>query len=796
MRRIKQKKEGIAKIRYVDDTDARPLVTVPPTDPVWDDTALCTWSLEKVCNGEYPLPLVRLQPPHHASDGLIQDLKRWLEDERSAGVRVERRSASPKVVNDEPEDETMQMVRKPREVIEAMVARAHTDDRDALSELVEDILSAAEAKHPRERTHALVNVGHITGIRLENWGPFKGEHVLELEPTIYSITAEHEDDPERSNWLGKSFFLNAIVFCLTGKFPTATADEWIHGQEPQGGVDLMFANGLFISRWKPRGKSTQVEVLLDGNSDQDEPDYTQAAAQRYIDESVISLDTLTKTRWFEQKMTDRIITMKPAERTQMVNDWLDIEWLGSAEDDSRQRLNALTETEAQHRAKIASIAEEYDDLDSAMQTTLAGIKFAQERIDDLQHKQELTKDHTLAVGEWKRTKREADRYAELKAKQDEAEPVPEKEDDVEWLLQKEQECKSRLNAAELEVVTATRLASGEFDGKCPVAGIQCPAAESINAERAPHRKRLKLAKDAKESCAKEYQDAYLARTKATAAKSKREREAARAEQRLEEMKRLKPSADFIAKNPEPPKADEDTTSEALAEARGEMTGLEAERRNILKAVQAKIDAEAALAELKPRVTVHREAMAILGRNGAQRIIAEKALDQIETNGNRAIAAADIDLQFEVRWSAETKKPAEACDTCGSPFPSSARVKQCTRCGAERGRKLSYGLRLQLSNVSGGAEDLGSVMFQLSAADWLSKYGETQWPIFLIDEPFGALDRAHVRRLSNHFTRLLSEQFGASQAFIVAHHADVLESAPGRIHIVSSGGISKVSVHGQ
>jgi DNA repair exonuclease SbcCD ATPase subunit len=155
----------------------------------------------------------------------------------------------------------------------------------------------------------------------------------------------------------------------------------------------------------------------------------------------------------------------------------------------------------------------------------------------------------------------------------------------------------------------------------------------------------------------------------------------------------------------------------------------------------------------------------------------------------------IALEFTVSWSQETKKPAEFCDQCGAPFPASARVKQCGRCSAERGRKLSNELRVELSDKSGGADDLAGVMFQLAAAHWLRRYQGSEWAIFLVDEPFGALDVAHVRRLSAHLGRLLGEQFGAVQAFIVAHHAEVLEATPGRIHITSSESTSVIEVLG-
>src|SRR5258708_17726723 len=45
---------------------------------------------------------------------------------------------------------------------------------------------------------------YVKAIRLMNWQRFRGRHEMQLEPTVYAITAEHEEHPGRSNWLGKS----------------------------------------------------------------------------------------------------------------------------------------------------------------------------------------------------------------------------------------------------------------------------------------------------------------------------------------------------------------------------------------------------------------------------------------------------------------------------------------------------------------------------------------------------------------------------------------------------------------
>jgi hypothetical protein len=203
------------------------------------------------------------------------------------------------------------------------------------------------------------------------------------------------------------------------------------------------------------------------------------------------------------------------------------------------------------------------------------------------------------------------------------------------------------------------------------------------------------------------------------------------------------------------------------------------------------DIAARLAHLAPDVALQRAALQVLGRTGAQRVVAEAALAQVAEDGNAALVEAGIDLSFRVEWSRETKQPAAECDQCGALYPRRERCRKCERCGAPRGRRLSDELRLEPSRRSGGADDLVGVAFKLAAGAWLRRWRKTCWSIMLIDEPFGSLDRANVRRLAQHLGGLLGRRFGAAQSFIVAHHADVLEAMPGRLHVQQSGDGRKI-----
>lgn len=177
----------------------------------------------------------------------------------------------------------------------------------------------------------------------------------------------------------------------------------------------------------------------------------------------------------------------------------------------------------------------------------------------------------------------------------------------------------------------------------------------------------------------------------------------------------------------------------------------------------------------------RAALTILGKQGAQRKIAEEVLGHIENEANAMLADAAIPLTVHVQWSREGQGLARACEACGASFPASAKIKACTRCNAPRGPQMQNKLDFVLSDQSGAAEDLAGIAVQLAASAWLREDRKSDWEPIVIDEAFGQLDAANRRSLAQHLGQLI----GGKQALIIAHHAQVLDALPGRI-VISRG----------
>jgi DNA repair exonuclease SbcCD ATPase subunit len=220
------------------------------------------------------------------------------------------------------------------------------------------------------------------------------------------------------------------------------------------------------------------------------------------------------------------------------------------------------------------------------------------------------------------------------------------------------------------------------------------------------------------------------------------------------------------------------TSTALASAKERL-------RQLGRVEEQRAAAHGKLGGLRARLETARAAALVFGKQGAQRLVAEGALAQIERRANTILGDAQAGASISVRWSREGQGLASACEACGAPFPSSARAKVCARCKAARGPKIISRLDLEMSDRSGALEDLGGFAMQLAASAWLRAERGSAWSVALIDEPTGQMDRRRRRAFTAHLARAFAAS-SFSQALVVSHDPATLESLPGKILVSRKG----------
>lgn len=643
----------------------------------------------------------------------------------------------------------------------------------------------------------------IASLRLKNVGPFRGEHLLELGPLVYAVVARTVLDPERSNWLGKTTLLETVELVLYGDHRYRTDDEWISHGEKFGEAEITFDDGSRAVRSRERAKrGTLIYVPSAGAA---------ALMKDEAQEEIVRRVGLTKqdsiATWnFKQKAMSRFVTSDPADRMKMVSGWLRLGPLEKAEKRTRElgsgleaSLKEIAMLMASMDAREAEIARK-DAAGNPVWTREAIEKAIPMFVEDLERRSgvvaglqdELEKNASVLAG-----RDRAKEYEQVIAeglgekKRLEGLQLPVLQERFSAARAKSLEASASYGAAQRDESAKASAARGEFSGKCPVAGIACPATAEINAQN-------ERSRSIADEAAKKLREARLAFETVNAEEQALGAEIQAANRIAQRLTMLREQAGKLweaakaAKDAGEPK-DPAMLRARLDKERGDQLDVRAEIER-LKGWLAELDRMAATrktllakrAEVEAEIGTYRELAVIFGKQGAQRKVAEGALATIEEDANDVLRETGADLRVEVRWARETQGLAKACERCGWPFPASAKVRSCERCGAERGQQLESKLEIALSDRSGAAEDLAGAAVQLAASRWLRDDRGTAWSTALLDEPFGALDAAHRKGLASHLAAMLSGRYGFEQALVVAHHSSVLDALPGRIEIVRDG----------
>ncbi len=821
---------------------ARRLRTFPANHRMWDPKSGWVHAVRGF--------LVRLYPPAGAEDARIEQVAAEVRAAGAAGVKVMPRPAGPTVSGSRVEELVVGPPRTMREVVMGLVG---VQPSPALEALLAEALDAGSQRAAAEGV--LVPIPgpplFVDLLQLTNWLRYEGTHAIELGPTIYGVTAQQVGDPERSNWIGKSSLLEAIAFVLTGWHRWPTEDAWITRGQKAGGVNARLSDGTQIER--QRKKSTQLTVTTpDGRILNNEH------AQKEIDQRVgLGADDFFATCFFKQKDLARLIKAKPAERLEIVRGWLALEPVVYADAFVRTRMEAklgalnraaellggyVKRMEAMRRDAIPGAYVHADVVD------FAGWIGAREReeLEANEHaraveaqaaKQKAAND---GIERWEQDAASAERRVKVRGLIDQErgelvrmQKVLASLTDEHALLVEHHErhggieletLKKRLpvlqealqgslmgrRAAMLETQQKKQLAAGAFDGKCPVALIECPATAAINAPRKANRKLYEDAQAAEIEASNKLLAAQDAKDKVSNVFIMREQVEKQIERKWTEVERqqgkireqdaaiaklvsehalLEPAAKRIERDGQPvrkPVVDVGPAWEAVRAAALRAANVLRMQSDYAEWEGERNKASARMAELELELVVLRRAALILGKSGAQKAIAVGELRAIELAANGMLAGAGVDLSITIRWgtpSATLLTP--SCDECGHLFQV-AKQKACPRCEAPRGPKIDDKLEVELSDRSGAAEDLAGIALQLAASAWLRARRGAAWAMVAIDEPFGALDVANGRALAVHLAGMLTS--GAfRQGFVIAHTPAAMDALPSRLQVTGTGG---------
>lgn len=640
----------------------------------------------------------------------------------------------------------------------------------------------------------------IAKLRMYNFVCFAGDTELALEPKAYAVIAQNTLDVDRSNWSGKSTLLESILLAICGRHRYRLEDDWITRGATTGSVEVVFDDGVTVKRSRKRGVRTELQVT------RGDMDIAKDAAQAWLESWIgLSEEDLLATCVFEQRQIAKLILTDPSDRMAIVSRWFAMDKLVDGED----RARVLSTSLAEELAKLEQVSEM---LEADLATIVASFSTPPDVAQlgavyaDAKTKQDAA---AQALSVWKQVGEATERKArfDVLVKEGNAlrDLVNAAVETVAGMSSAESDAAIEKIDGEIAVLEQSirvlkRVGAGTFDGACPVlSGFACPATLRINAKREEAGQQISTAAKTLEALSTDR------RTHADAVSLVRSKQAEveRLRGRLESMKRdalalhekVKADEVFLGLHTDP-----NVLRQALADATVEVelayqAKLRAENfyRQRDTQTQKLMDAKTKIADMRPKQALQNACVQIFGKNGAQRRVAESSLSRIEQGANALLSTSAIPLSVAVQWSREGGALAKTCDTCGFPFPASAKIKACTKCATTRGLNQINKLEFQLSDRSGAAEDLAGISIQLAASAWLRAKRGSNWGVALLDEPFGQLDAYNRKAMGLQIANMLSGQYGFEQSFLVAHHAEALDALPGRIQITRDGATSKVRV---
>lgn len=789
--------------------DARRLVSLGEQSDIWEGPLGTAPELDGA--------IVRLRAPAGATPARVEEA---VAECRALGaVAVKVVGASPVLP---PSPRSVEVQQRPERSVLEVVRVLVGEGRPELWGVVEEALEVGQREAPPAVIPSSGEQLWVSRVELRNWFRYRGEHVLELEPKVYGVTATTEADPERSNWQGKSSLLNAVAFALYGWLPEYVrgADDWITRGESEGRVSVVLSDGSAIDRWRKRGKSTQVVASEGSNLKQGMS--SQASAQDLINRLVgLSEADFFATCFFEQRAIAKFVRARPGDRLEVVRGWLDLQPLVAAEGWARAKLAAAVDLEK----SIVAESKRWQDLTSSRLQDLGvpdEVRESRDSVDVWIRHQEADLEQAVAVSrdearEGERLAARAkslvedravlERYESLESQrrglssrlQGMQQRLAEARESVTLLRDVEQASRADLTRAQDEHRQKCELARGEFDGRCPVAGIDCPVKDKINGDR---KKSRQLVKEAEKNLARAEGD-YRKQKMLLDGALRVLDEGRDLQQGVAELtSRIDALAPTVERVKRVGAAEGGAAQPDVDELWSQVSLLEAHLRNCQEGrgliAQGWRELDRLVGERKvvaANVALLREVVALLGPGGAQKEVAVAELERIQALANETLRRSGVDLSVAVRWGRESSSQlAPTCDECGRVGITGS-AKNCPACGKPRRPKVQEKLDVDLSDRSGAAEDLAGLELQLAASAWLRERRGARLSVTFVDEPFGALDPAHARGLSAQLAGILSGG-GSRQAFVIAHSPSAMDALPGRIRVTGHrDGSSKVEVLG-
>lgn len=652
----------------------------------------------------------------------------------------------------------------------------------------------------------------IKRVKSVNFMAFAGTQEVVLPIGPIAIVGRYTENPRKSNWSGKSAWLEAIRFALTGAHRKRTDDAVITYGADRMEVELETSTGVIITRSRPRGGPTVLRLIDPTTGLMHERESAEQLLSRFIRLSVEDFDN---TSWFGQGDVQALCAKTSGVRREVFARWLELDlWERMGKRAQLAARDARTSLEVARASTSGAPPQARELIEAQLKA------FADERA-VLEAKR---KDATKALDELFATTSKVEAVRNARAQVEEATnaveaikakfatlPPPTDPEELAQIEAKRTAQTTERDNARKDYSDAQRLITGSFDGRCPVTCEACPVPDEVSNKRTAFTERARLANESLLKAGKVLDGIDTKLMGERQALANRTRLIGEMNAAGKRMRETALALKQLLEGYEPPTTDPEHERQLIREGLdgiNEQLRVNAQRHGQLVEESRQADAYttreatrlAQIEKAEHEARIGQLVARALGGSGISARIAAASLNGLEERANALLS--DLGLSFTLTWERELADPSPACGECGHLYEKKSRAKECPSCSQPRGRKKSDELDVLVDDgsgevedvraKSGGAKALVASAIRLAGGMMLRERRGSPLEVAFVDEPFGELDLENRDALAKMFTGLLSS-VGLEQAFVVSHDAQLLAGLPARLVVTREGSTSRIEL---
>lgn len=671
-----------------------------------------------------------------------------------------------------------------------------------------------------------------------NFGILKGTQETELgDKEIIGIRAEYEDDKTRSNRGGKTTFIEAFQYALTGDCRAKKELHMIHRGEKVMWVEIHLLNvdtqdkrvikrgrdhknnGLLTLDWVDKVADAQEEIndFLGIDKDFELTNYfKQSQIHGFMEKDPAEKGTLltkwiTKGHWKEKeqkaiedrdaikiKLKDNDATLKALESVMEIVEPLEVEL--------KTLVTQRQELGKKHSALVTSRAKDYQKYSELKKSK----DKAQQIISDLEEEYaDKLKPESEVVKKRRDSLEKAKSFLELNKqydKQFDRAAVNKLEDKLDLIRAKDIELRSQLKKM-TEIKTpicpilkesCDRIKFSEADVKKIEAELkELVASKEVINEKLNKQVEIENSHTEYRELKKSHDNLLTLVSESNVASRISENRKKLEEAQKNQTQDLGPLVQTVKATD----AEIIIVATQLAEVDKKVGQLEHRIKTSNDALKKIDEVARRSAELRAELEDLNYIVFMFSRNGIPANEIENAFGDVQDNINYILDGMECGFNINFSPDRELDKWEPVCH-CGFAFPKGYRKTECEDCGSLRQKQRKNEITIEVTENgetqdfnldSGGGKTLVSYAVRIGITMLKRDQNKNKLSVLFLDEVDSALDPYFVDQITSSITKVLTKKLGFKQILMVSHKSKIRDAVPSILQVTrTTQGHSEVS----